>query len=861
MKKVLLTVLIMLGATAAISQVPGTLSYQGILVQTTGPNIGQPVNDGTYNVIFRFFNVETGGSSLFTRGGVSGLAVTTYKGMFTTVIGSNIPNDGSNSPLDPTLFNGELWVELAVNGQTITPRVRLTTTPYAFRAQAANTLDAAGLTGTVPNTVLDADLQDLADGTLTGSKVGTGVPAANITGLGALATLSSVTSATITDATIATADLADGSVTLVKHADNSVNSAKIVDASIATGDLADGSVTLAKHADNSVNSAKLVDGSVATADIADDAVNTAKIGTAGAGDANKVLTTDGSGNPQWELKTSVSPLSGSGTSGNVTFWSGAGTLSSDGSFYWDNTNKRIGFGTTTPQRRLHIVGTGGNENDILIDMYGTSFGAGNLRFHRARGTSSVPTAALDGDQLGNVSFAGYTGSAYTVSAAIHAIAESDFSSSVNADLTFLTALNGTNSEKMRITSAGRVGIGTTSPGSRLHVAGADWSVNPLLLSASAATAGSSIRFTSPDAGNRTYDIIGSTGTGASMGAGFFGIWDDTGGAYRFVINPSGYIGINNITPASQLAINSSVPVRSLGIDHDYAGSSTQYGITVDMTGGTGTGAKYGIDCNVTGTSASTSALYGLETDLNPNGGTGTMYGVNSSVLASGASGSRYGVYSIVGTAAGTSSGISVYGQITGSATGTHYGVYGYADGAGTNYGVYGFAPSAEAGYAVYASGNMAYTGTITDVSDQRLKMNIQPMPGVLKKVLELRPTTFFYKAKEYSFMQLPEEKQLGLIAQEVEEVFPEVVTDNVHPGVTDADGKAIHMPVEYKGIDYTILVPVLIKAMQEQQAIIDNQNSGIKELKAELAELRKMVMAMQSGNTAEKISASAGNEK
>ncbi len=45
---------------------------------------------------------------------------------------------------------------------------------------------------------------------------------------------------------------------------------------------------------------------VTTAKVADDAVTTAKIGTAGADDADKVLTTDGSGDPQWEAKTNFS---------------------------------------------------------------------------------------------------------------------------------------------------------------------------------------------------------------------------------------------------------------------------------------------------------------------------------------------------------------------------------------------------------------------------------------------------------------------------------------------------------------------------------------------------------------------------
>ncbi len=53
----------------------------------------------------------------------------------------------------------------------------------------------------------------------------------------------------------------------------------------------------------SITTTEILDGTIATVDVADNAVTTAKIGTAGVGDANKVLTTDGSGDPQWEDKS------------------------------------------------------------------------------------------------------------------------------------------------------------------------------------------------------------------------------------------------------------------------------------------------------------------------------------------------------------------------------------------------------------------------------------------------------------------------------------------------------------------------------------------------------------------------------
>jgi len=55
--------------------------------------------------------------------------------------------------------------------------------------------------------------------------------------------------------------------------------------------------------------------------------------------------------------TGSSVINGSGTATRVAFWSGANTLSSNANLYWDNTNSRLGIGTTTPQRALHIAPT------------------------------------------------------------------------------------------------------------------------------------------------------------------------------------------------------------------------------------------------------------------------------------------------------------------------------------------------------------------------------------------------------------------------------------------------------------------------------------------------------------------------
>lgn len=172
---------------------------------------------------------------------------------------------------------------------------------------------------------------------------------------------------------------------------------------------------------------------------------------------------------------------------------------------------------------------------------------------------------------------------------------------------------------------------------------------------------------------------------------------------------------------------------------------------------------------------------------------------------------------------GTGFAIAVQGFASGTSTGTKYGVYGISSsGGGTRYGV-------------YCSGNGGYTGSWSNVSDKKFKTDIVRINDVLSRVLQLKPSTYLYKTNEYSYMGFNEGRDIGLIAQEVEPIFPEVVSENHHPGPTDESGQFTSEGIDYKGIDYNLFAPILIKAIQEQQEIITNQSNEITKLKQELA--------------------------
>ncbi len=173
-------------------------------------------------------------------------------------------------------------------------------------------------------------------------------------------------------------------------------------------------------------------------------------------------------------------------------------------------------------------------------------------------------------------------------------------------------------------------------------------------------------------------------------------------------------------------------------------------------------------------------------------------------------------------------------------SGTNYGVDAYASGAGTNYGVYGSASGGVTNYAVYASGNLAYTGSLINLSDQKFKENIRPIQNALSTVMELKPKSFDYKNNEYEQMNLATGKQYGFIAQELERIIPELVVDAVHPSaeeLSDEKTERKGSPINYKGTNYISMIPIIVKAMQEQQQIIEKQTAEIANLKQRLTNL------------------------
>jgi hypothetical protein len=130
-------------------------------------------------------------------------------------------------------------------------------------------------------------------------------------------------------------------------------------------------------------------------------------------------------------------------------------------------------------------------------------------------------------------------------------------------------------------------------------------------------------------------------------------------------------------------------------------------------------------------------------------------------------------------------------------------------------------------YAANFNGDVYISGSFVGPSDQNLKENIDTITNALGIIAQLKPKSFDFKHTAYPSMNLPNGKQFGLIAQEVELILPELVTNNAHPAQKDSLGNIVTPAVNFKGLEYQQLIPFLIKGMQQQQAQIKKQDSLI----------------------------------
>lgn len=128
-------------------------------------------------------------------------------------------------------------------------------------------------------------------------------------------------------------------------------------------------------------------------------------------------------------------------------------------------------------------------------------------------------------------------------------------------------------------------------------------------------------------------------------------------------------------------------------------------------------------------------------------------------------------------------------------------------------------------------------GTI-NTSDRREKSSITPLAYGLTEVLALRPVSYVWN-------DFPEQgRKLGLIAQDVQSVLPEVIVDTEWK-IDEESGQKTAQATSLLGIYYTDLLPVLVKAIQEQQTLIEDQQSKLVQMQTQLDEQDRLLRELR----------------
>jgi len=334
-----------------------------------------------------------------------------------------------------------------------------------------------------------------------------------------------------------------------------------------------------------------------------------------------------------------------------------------------------------------------------------------------------------------------------------------------------------------VRGGGNVGIGTSSPGTKLNVATAGADVE---IRATTTTSGD-VRF-GFDAAGAFYNWIQT---------------DRSSGAMRFAvantetmrIDSSGLVGIGTSSPSSYLSGTAKLVAyanansqHSILVRNDNAGSSASTALALNSSGNT-----WGIEC---GSSAKNSNALTFQLDYGLGNVTKMTLDSSGNLLVGATStlnSSKMG-YQFDGNA-------GFRGLFSNNSTG----------GAATHMGFYTSGTS-------YGSISSSTTGTgFNTTSDYRLKNTIAPMTGALDKVALLKPCTYKWNVDNSDGQ--------GFIAHELQEVVAGCVTGE--KDAVDAEGKPI-----YQGIDTSFLVATLTAAIQEQQALITSLTARITALES-----------------------------
>ncbi|MDG0815834.1 tail fiber domain-containing protein [Bdellovibrio svalbardensis] len=334
------------------------------------------------------------------------------------------------------------------------------------------------------------------------------------------------------------------------------------------------------------------------------------------------------------------------------------------------------------------------------------------------------------------------------------------------------------SERVRIDASGNVGIGLTSPVEKLHIVGNE---------TAAGMNRAAIRLEDTGIG-ASWNLV-LNGTASADGSNKFSI-NQTGMGSRFVIDSSGDVGIGTTSPNDKLQV---------------IGAATFY---ADVVGGVGRVLSIGNDLNVHDIGvANTIGLRGAaaagEAGLQFGSGGATVYGKSGNI---GIGTTTPAVPLDVVGAGGTP--MRLKNTTSGGA------FWQMGPDSVNNFVIYN-----SVGTGMYIT-NGATTWTAN--SDRRIKRNIELIPNSLNKLSEINGVTYWYKTDPKN-----ESRRVGVIAQDVQKVLPEAVSEK--NGIL--------------GVRYPELIPLVINAIKEFYA----------EFKAQSSEQSRKIASLEEENLRLKV--------